>query len=150
MTARGPSMCSNEFVREVPQHYFDRFDQYQRDTEAVEMSYFDFLVRDNSRYATVTGLQRAMERAANTDVILPVSATLLPDSYDHVGKHKAMDPQTDVGPNARPGMLSRLASELRRGSSSAKFEVEGELLKKWEESRCGLHSVAWAVNSSYV
>ena len=90
MTARGPSVCSDEFVREVPQHYFDQWDQYQWETEAVEMSYFDYLVRVNSHYATVAGLQRDMERPANTDVISPGSATRLPDLYDYINKHKAI------------------------------------------------------------
>jgi hypothetical protein len=55
MTAKGPSICADEFIREVPKHYFDQWDQYQWETEAVEMSYFDFLVRVNPHYATVTG-----------------------------------------------------------------------------------------------
>jgi len=44
MTARGPSLCSDEYVRVVPKHYFDQWNQFQWETEAVEMSYFDHLI----------------------------------------------------------------------------------------------------------
>jgi len=126
MTARGPSVCSDEFVREVPQHHFDQWDQYQWETEAVEMSYFDYLVRVDPHYATVAGLQRAMERAANADAISPGSATRLPAPYDYIDKHKEMkagthvDPQMEESHISRVVMLSRLARESRGASSKAK------------------------------
>ena len=107
MTARGPSIASDDFVREVPQHYFDQWDQYQWETEAVEMSYFDYLARVNPLYATVAGLQRAMERVPHTDEIQAGSATRLSNSYDYVAKHKAMkdgmhvDRQTNEAESAR-------------------------------------------------
>ena len=133
MSARGPSICSDEFVREVPQHYFDRWDQYQWETEAVEMSYFDYLVRVNPLYATVAGLQRAMERVPNADEVQAGSATRRSNPYDYVGKHKSMkdgthiDFQATQGQSARADMLSRLASELRGASSKAKCVDEDEL-----------------------
>jgi len=74
--------------------YFDQRDQCHWGTEAVGVSYFDFLVRGISRYETVTGLQRAMERAANTDAILPGSAARPPDQRDYAGKHKALEDGT--------------------------------------------------------
>jgi hypothetical protein len=139
MTARGPSIASDDFVREVPRHYFDRWDQYHWETEAVELSYFDYLVRVNPHYATVTGLRRAMERATETQERSPDSATRLANPHDYVGKHKAMkdgthvDLQTSEGQSARAVMLSRLASERRGASSTAKSVDEVELSKEWDE-----------------
>jgi hypothetical protein len=139
MTARGPSICADEFIREVPQHYFDQWDQYQWETEAVEMSFFDYLVRVNPHYATVTGLRRAMERATETRGTFPGSATHLSNPHDYVSKHKAMKDgthlglQTSEGQSARAVMLSRLASERRGASSAAKSVDEGELSKEWDE-----------------
>ena len=132
MTARGPSVCSDEYVREVPQHYFDRWDQYQWETEATEISYFDYLVGVNPHYASVAGLQRAMERVPHTDEV----PTRLSNPYDYVGKHKAMkdgthvDRQTNEAESARANMLSRLASELRGASSKAKCVDEDELFEE--------------------
>ena len=136
MTARGPSIASDEFVREVHQHYFDQWDQYQWETEAAEMSYFDYLVRVNPLYANVAGLQRTMERAANTDEVQADSTTRLPDPYDYAAKHKAMkngthvDLQTTQGQSTRANMLSRLATELRGASSKAKCVDEDELFEE--------------------
>jgi hypothetical protein len=139
MTARGPSLYSDEFVRQVPQHYFDQWDQYQWESEAVEMSYFDYLVRVNPLYASVAGLQRAMERVPHTDEVQAGSATRLSNPYDYVGKHKGMkdgthvDRQTNDAESARANMLSRLASELRGASSKAKCVDEDELFEEQDE-----------------
>jgi hypothetical protein len=136
MTARGPSIASDEFVRNVPQHYYDQWDQYQWETEAAEMSYFDYLVRVNPLYASVAGLQRVMERLTNTDELQAGSSTRLPDPYDYVGKHKAMkdgthgDLQATQGQSASANMLSRLASELRGASGKAKCVDEDELFEE--------------------
>jgi len=136
MTARGPSIASDEFVRKVPEHYFDRWDQYQWETEAVEMSYFDYLVRVNPLYATVAGLQRAMERVPNANEVQAGSAARLSNPYDYVGKHKSMKDGTHIdfpatqGQSARADMLSRLASELRGASSKAKCVDEDELFEE--------------------
>jgi hypothetical protein len=139
MTARGPSICSDEFVREVPEHYFDQWDQYQWESEAAEITYFDYLVRVNPLYASVAGLQRVMERAADTDAISTDSATRLPDPYDYVEKHKAMKDGTNVdlqatqGQSTRADMLSRLASDLRGASSKAKCRDDEEPFGEIEE-----------------
>jgi hypothetical protein len=138
MTARGPSIASDDIIREVPQHYFDQWDQYQSETEAAEMSYFDYLVRVNPHYASVAGVQRAMERVPHTDEVQASSATRLSNPYDYVAKHKAMEEATRVdlqatqGQSARADMLSRLASELRGASSKAKCVDEDEPLEEWE------------------
>jgi hypothetical protein len=135
MTARGPSIASDEFVRKVPKHYFDRWDQYQWETEAAEISYFDYLVGVNPLYASVAGLQRAMESVPNTDEVQAGSSTRLPDPYDYVGKHKAMKDGTHVDLQAtqdqstRADMLSRLANRLREASSKAKCVDEDEIVE---------------------
>jgi hypothetical protein len=135
MTARGPSIASDEFVRKVPQHYYDQWDQYQWETEAAEMSYFDYLVRVNPLYASVAGLQRVMERLTNTDELQADSSTCLPDPYDYVGKHKAMKDGTHVDLQAtqdqstKADMLSRLANRLREASSKAKCVDEDEIVE---------------------
>jgi hypothetical protein len=136
MTARGPSIASDEFVRQVPQHYFDQWDQYQWETEAAEMSYFDYLVRVNPHYASVAGVQRAMERVPNTAEGQASSTTCLSNPCDYVGKHKAMkdgthiDLQATQGQSTRANMLSRLARELREASSKAKCVDEDELFEE--------------------
>jgi hypothetical protein len=80
-----------------------------------------------------------MERATEIEATSPGEATHLSNPHDYVSKHKAVkdgthvDLQTNEGQIARAVMLSRLASERRGASSTAKSVDEGELSKEWDE-----------------
>jgi hypothetical protein len=121
MTARGPSICSDEYIREVPQHYFDRWDIYQWETEAAEIPYFDFLSRLDPRYGTIPTLQRFMTSATQPNEagsVEPTKSQIAP--FDYVGRYESMMGTCreasfiEDSESVRRAMLSRLAGELPR------------------------------------